>query len=136
MTFTCFCGAVQVTTARKPEFVHACNCDLCRKAGARWGYFEPAEVTVEGSSSSYIRHDKAETGVAIHFCHQCGSTTHFCLTEAAVRKHGNVTLGVNVALADEAELAGIELRYPDGKAWSGEGPFGYVRASRTIGSDH
>lgn len=133
MTLTCLCGGVQVTTVRKPDFVHACNCDLCRKSGARWGYFEPAEVTVDGPSASYRRTDKDEPGVDIHFCPQCGSTTHFRLTEMAVRKHGDVMLGVNVALAEEAELAGIELRYPDGKAWSGEGAFGYVRASHPIG---
>ena len=28
-------------------------------------------------------------------------------------------MGVNMQLADERDLAGIELRYPDGQAWSG-----------------
>jgi hypothetical protein len=56
------------------------------------------------------------------------------LTEAAAQKHGDVMMGVNAALAEEAELAGVELRYPDGKNWSGEGEFGYVRPSRILGS--
>jgi hypothetical protein len=42
-------------------------------------------------------------------------------------------MGVNMRLADERDLAGIELRYPDGQAWSGEGDFGYVREPRIIG---
>ncbi|MCB2085102.1 MAG: GFA family protein [Sphingomonadaceae bacterium] len=133
MTLDCFCGAVRVTTARKPDFVHACNCDLCRKAGARWGYFEPAEVTVEGKSASYRRTDKDEPAVDVHFCRQCGSTTHFRLTKAAVATHGDTMMGVNVGLADESDLAGVELRYPDGKSWSGQGEFGYVRESRILG---
>ena len=29
---------------------------------------------------------------------------------------------------------GIELRYPDGKAWSGEGDFTYVRKARMLGA--
>ncbi|WP_341711106.1 GFA family protein [Erythrobacter sp.] len=135
MTLECFCGGVRVTTSRRPEFIHACNCDLCRKSGARWGYFEPAEVTVAGSSSSYRRNDKDEPAVEVHFCPSCGSTTHFRLTEAAVVKFGDIMLGANMGLADEAELAGIELRFPDGKAWSGEGEFGYVRQSSILGSD-
>lgn len=36
-------------------------------------------------------------------------------------------------LADERNLTGIELRYPDGQAWSGKGDFDYVREARIIG---
>jgi hypothetical protein len=38
-----------------------------------------------------------------------------------------------VRLADERDLAEIELRYPDGQAWSGKGGFAYVREPRIIG---
>lgn len=134
MTFTCFCSAVTLETAGKPEFVHACNCDLCRKTGARWGYFAPDEVVVTGTTATYRRTDKPQPGVDVHFCPKCGSTTHFRLTEAAVARHGDVMMGINAGLAEEAALAGVELRYPDGKNWSGEGEFGYVRPSRIHGA--
>ena len=42
-------------------------------------------------------------------------------------------MGVNMWLADERDLAGIEVRYPDGQAWPGIGEFGYVREPRIIG---
>jgi len=42
-------------------------------------------------------------------------------------------MGVNLRLADEKDLAGIELRYPDGRAWPGKGAFGYVREPRIMG---
>ena len=48
--------------------------------------------------------------------------------------HGDTMTGVNVGLLDEQELSGVELRYPDGKSWSGQGEFGYVRDSRILGS--
>ena len=51
-------------------------------------------------------------------------------------KFGNSMMGVNMRLADERDLAGLELRYPDGQAWSGEGEFGYVRAARIIGAEN
>jgi hypothetical protein len=38
-----------------------------------------------------------------------------------------------MSLADESDLVGIELRYPDGRAWSGGVDFGYVREPRVIG---
>jgi hypothetical protein len=50
-----------------------------------------------------------------------------------VSKFGNVQIGVNMRLADEKDLAGIELRYPDGRVWSGSGGFGYVQDPRIIG---
>jgi hypothetical protein len=36
-------------------------------------------------------------------------------------------------LADEKDLAGIELRYPEGLSWSGKGDFGYTQKARIIG---
>ena len=38
MTGTCLCGAVTVTVDDRPDYIHDCNCSLCRKAGAAWGY--------------------------------------------------------------------------------------------------
>ena len=42
-------------------------------------------------------------------------------------------MGVNMRLADEKDLAGIELRFPDGRAWSGNGDFAYTQDARIIG---
>ncbi len=38
-----------------------------------------------------------------------------------------------MALADESDLSGIELRFPDGRAWPGAGAFSYVREPRVVG---
>jgi hypothetical protein len=132
-SLSCHCGQVRLETAKRPDYIHECNCTLCSKAGARWGYFHPSEVEVEGTAAGYCREDKDDPSALIRFCPKCGSTTHFVLTESAVAKHGNVVMGVNMRLADESDLAGIELRYPDGRAWSGEGAFGYVREARILG---
>jgi len=43
----------------------------------------------------------------------------------ASRSSGGPT---NRRLAAPEQLDGIELRYPDGRAWGGEGEFSYVRA--------
>jgi hypothetical protein len=132
LSLSCHCGHVRVTITKAPAYINECNCTLCRKSGASWGYFDPSEVRVEGVTSPYCRADKAEPGVDIHFCGTCGSTTHFTLTASAAAKFGNSVTGVNMRLADEAELAGIELRYPDGRNWSGAGEFGYVRPPRIL----
>jgi hypothetical protein len=130
---SCLCGAVRVETAKRPDFVHECNCALCTKTGARWGYFQPSEVTVVGETHGYSRQDKSDTAADVRFCPTCGSTTHFTLTESVAARLGNVMLGVNLRLADESDLAGIELRYPDGRAWAGDGAFDYVREADVFG---
>lgn len=133
LQLSCLCGQIRVETTKRPDYIHECNCTLCRKSGARWGYFHPSEVSVEGQSEGYCREDKDDPGARIQFCAKCGSTTHFILTESAVARHGNVVMGVNMGLAEESDLAGIELRYPDGKAWAGEGAFTYVQEARILG---
>jgi hypothetical protein len=55
------------------------------------------------------------------------------LTASAISKFGNSQMGVNMYLAEEKDLAGIELRFPDGRAWPGEGGFSYVQEARIIG---
>ena len=117
---------------RRPEFIHECNCSLCSKSGAIWGYFQPAAVVVEGATAGYCRTDKPQPGVSIRFCPNCGATTHFELTDVAIAKFGNTVLGVNMRLADEADLHGVEVRYPDGRSWS-DGSYGYVRQPRVLG---
>lgn len=133
LDLACLCGQLSLSLARRPDFVHECNCTLCHKTGARWAYFHPSEVTIDGASEGWTRADKPDPAASIRFCATCGTTTHFTLTEAAAAKHGDTLLGVNMRLAEERDLAGVELRYPDGQAWSGEGAFGYVREARVIG---
>jgi hypothetical protein len=133
LELSCQCGDIRIIVAARPAFVHDCNCTLCSKTGALWAYYHPADVTVSGAAAGYQRRDKPEPGVEIHFCPTCGVTTHFTLTPASIARHGNGQLGVNMRLADERDLTGVEVRYPDGRAWEGFGNFGYVREPRTMG---
>ncbi|MFD0848289.1 GFA family protein [Sphingosinicella xenopeptidilytica] len=130
---SCLCGQIHIATEKRPDYIHECNCTLCSKSGARWAYCHPSEVSVEGVTNTYSRQDKDDPAAEIHFCPTCGATTHFTLTPGAVAKFGNSMMGVNMWLADEKDLAGIELRYPDGRSWSGAGDFSYVREARILG---
>jgi hypothetical protein len=133
LDLSCHCGRIRIRMDRQPDHINECNCTLCSKAGARWAYLHPSEVSVAGETTGYCRADKGAPAAEIRFCPACGSITHFNLTESAVARFGNSLMGVNMRLADEGALAGVELRYPDGRAWSGEGPFGYVREARIMG---
>lgn len=134
LNLTCHCGRIRLRLEKRPDYIHACNCTLCGKSGAHWGYFHPAEVAVEGASGFWSRTDKDAPNAEVHFCEACGVTTHFALTPGAIAKFGNSLLGVNMRLADERDLAGLELRFPDGRAWPGEGEFTYLREPLILGA--
>lgn len=134
MTTTCLCGAVSVKIEKKPDFIHDCNCSLCRKSGGAWGYFSSSEVQTEGNTTSTMRNDKADPAAEVHSCQSCATTTHFNIAKSFADKHGPVDMvGVNMRLFNPQDLEGIEVRFPDGESWSGVGDFEYRRAAITAG---
>jgi len=128
---SCHCGAIRVRVAHKPSFVNFCDCSLCAKSGGVWGYYEGADVVVEGTTSSYRREDYDEPAVEMHFCPRCGTTTHWLTTE---HFEGNRT-GVNMRIFEPSELDGIEARFMDGRNWDGETTPGHRRAPGRLGED-
>jgi hypothetical protein len=131
---TCHCGAVSITLQAPPSYMNDCNCSLCRKAGAVWGYYQSREVAVAGATRAYRRKDNPDPAVDLHFCALCGSTTHWMLTPAFVATAPDPQrMGVNMRLFDSEDLGGVELRYPDGKAWDGRSSnYGYYRAPAVL----
>lgn len=133
LTATCHCGAVRVEVATVPAFINACNCGWCGKLGAWWGYYAPAEVHVTGTTSAYVRNDKAEPAAEGHFCPRCGTTTHWQRPAAFAAKHGGADMaGVNMRLFDREGLRGVQLLYPDGKNWDGIGQWGFVKEAEIL----
>ena len=132
MRLHCLCGQVSITFDDRPDFIHECNCTLCRKGGAQWAYLHPDLVAVIGETVGYRRDDKVMPAAETHSCSNCATTTHFVLTDQVIAEHGNTMMGVNMRLADPNDLRGLELRYPDGASWDGIGEFGYVRPPLTL----
>ncbi len=136
MTGECVCGAVSVTIGAKPEFIHDCNCALCRKSGAAWGYFPTAMVATNGKTVAFVRRDLEDPAVEVHSCPICGATTHWVTSQSFQARNPSLDrMGVNMRLFDPADLEGIEVRFPNGADWSGDGPFDYRRQAQTIGDD-
>lgn len=131
MKATCHCGRVSVELASAPDYINLCDCSLCRKLGGAWGYFTLAEVTVSGSTSAYRRTDYPEPAVEVHFCGNCGATTHWVLTE---HFEGD-RVGVNMRLFTPDETAGIEARTLNGHNWVGDGEAAHRRPPGKLGED-
>lgn len=124
----CHCGAVMVRLAKAPEEIAECNCSLCFSHGILWAYYSPRDVVIEGDTVRYSRADRESPNSHLHFCGQCGCTTHWSATDGLVERMGPVDLmGVNMRLFSPSQLRGLTINYPDGRNWSGEGEWSYVR---------
>lgn len=70
---SCHCGAITVLVRRLPEYLNFCQCTICRRYGAGWGYYHPDEVEIKtkpgAATKQYIWGDREN---AFHFCDHCG----------------------------------------------------------------
>lgn len=113
MTGTCLCGAANVTIEAKPDFIHDCNCDLCRKTGGAWGYLSSSQVRIDGPTSSVMRNDKADPAAEVHSCRSCQTTLHFEIAKSFQEQHGPMDIvGVNMRLLQIARARGRRSPVP------------------------
>ena len=112
MQGSCHCGRVTVRLAAWPEFINPCNCSLCMKLGAAWGYYPPAE-----------RADVGRPSIVVHFCGACGATVNW--SPAAHLPQDR--MGINMRLFEPAALAGVEVRYGDRRSDGDAEPRPYLR---------
>lgn len=127
MTGHCHCGTVTVHIAGKPDYLYDCNCSLCRKSGALWGYLPADAVGITGAPTAYRRNDRHPSRGALYFCGVCGCTVHWLATDCD--RDGTVV--VNMRLFDQSELGGVPIHFPNGADWSGDGAFDF-RAPPTV----
>ncbi len=109
MRGSCHCGRVAIRTPGPPAILNQCNCTLCTKLGALWGYYPASDVAIVGEPRAYLRADAESPRLSFHFCGACGATTHW----SAIEPSAAPRLGVNMRLFEPAELQGIEVRYGD-----------------------
>lgn len=109
MNGSCHCGQVTIRVPAEPEYLNACNCTVCTKLGALWGYYSRRQVGIAGETRSYLRSDVEQPNIGFDFCGQCGATTSW----SPRGSNEEDRMGVNMRLFDPAELTGIEIRYGD-----------------------
>jgi len=123
MQGSCHCGAVAITVPNRPDYMNACNCTLCWKLGALWGYFPVSEVAFAGEVRSYQRSDMPGARMTAEYCGSCGATTNWRLTGEGAPDR----MGINMRLFEPAELIGVEVRYGDRRNHAGVEPRHYYR---------
>lgn len=77
MQLSCHCGLIQIEVSSVPVQLTSCNCSVCSRYAALWGYYGPAEVNVSDdklSGRSYLWGDEC---VEFFHCQECGCITHY-----------------------------------------------------------
>lgn len=106
----CHCGAISIEVA-PPTQLTVCNCSLCSRYQAMWGYYPPAEVRIEaapGSEDGYCWGDRELEFVR---CGSCGCVTHYRTQPG----HGKPRIGVNFRMLVDGSVDGVPVRHFDGK---------------------
>lgn len=111
LTGTCHCGAVRWTLDTDPESVTACNCTLCRRYGALWGYGHIGhDIHVSGETGAYRRGDEAACD--FHFCPGCGCVTHYVARKPG--EDGKRWTAVNLRMTDPKLIENLPIDHFDG----------------------
>lgn len=79
---SCHCSSIRLSVPRQPEYLNTCQCSICRRYGASWGYYTRHEITFltphptanpggldVAGTRKYIWGDKE---VAFVSCNTCG----------------------------------------------------------------
>ncbi|MFV3128864.1 GFA family protein [Niveispirillum sp. KHB5.9] len=78
---SCGCGQLRVTCTGEPVRISICHCLECQKrTGSVFGTqarFPRAQVTIEGSTTPWVRFGDSGQSATFHFCPVCGSTVYW-----------------------------------------------------------
>jgi hypothetical protein len=107
---SCHCGAVRLEVAHRPPSLTECNCSICARYGARWGYFTRDTARVHfppGRVTAYLWGDRE---IEFYHCNTCGCLTHY----ESIEKNPASRIGVNARMFAPADFAGVPVRKFDG----------------------
>jgi hypothetical protein len=80
-TASCSCGQLQAHVASDPIRVSVCHCLACqRRTGSVFGAqarFPSTSVTIQGTSTEFVRIGDEGTRCTFRFCPECGSTVYY-----------------------------------------------------------
>jgi hypothetical protein len=109
----CHCGNVRITADALPEYLGDCNCSICRRYKALWGYYSPVSVSVEtgdGGTVSYIWGDRQ---VDFRRCRNCGCITHYVTTELCPTR----VVAINFRMVEPALFKNVRIKKIDGASY-------------------
>jgi hypothetical protein len=108
---TCHCGNIELRIPRAPEKGTVCNCSMCRRYGAIWGYYVPRDVGVTWKTAAPQGYEWGDHSIRFMRCPRCGCVTHYDLLKS---QGPDDTMCVNIRMFDPAEIGNVRIRRFDG----------------------
>ena len=111
---SCHCGNVSLSIKPHPKHLISCNCSICQRLGALWGYFLPEDIDILIKQSPTNTYQWGDKNINFQHCPLCGCTTHYIPT----KESGREKMAVNFSMVDKAVSDEIAVKYFDGaKTW-------------------
>jgi hypothetical protein len=109
---SCHCGVVQWRMDATPATATACNCSVCSRYGALWGYgCEGEGVSVSGPTQTYVW---GRGWLGFHFCAACGNVAYWRALQ--LDRVGKRRMGFNLRLAPPDAVSALALIHHDTEA--------------------
>ncbi|MGI4976008.1 MAG: GFA family protein [Janthinobacterium lividum] len=102
----CHCGDVRVEVEGPPSYLNECQCSVCRRYGALWGYYRGDQVRVSGAVEAYTW---GQGELEFCRCRRCGCVSHWQMADGDRSR-----LAVNGRLFEPGDLEGVPVRQSPG----------------------
>ena len=111
---SCHCGNVTLTLSQAPSALVSCNCSICQRLGALWGYLLPEDIEIKIKNTHPQAYQWGDKNIDFQHCQNCGCTTHYIPT----KQSGREKMAVNFRMVDKNISDEIHVKYFDGaKTW-------------------
>lgn len=117
MKASCHCGAITLTVPGKPQEINDCQCTICRRYGAAWGYYNRNDVKFDIKEGAGVK--KYVWGDGDHsfdFCDNCGCVCYWYPVDTSVEKdeakplEDRYKMGVNTRMMDPDLLRDVNRK--------------------------
>ena len=110
MELNCHCGNIRLSVEQAPETLTSCNCSICNRYGAQWGYYAPEQVEIAAAEDAAVSYRWGDGYLDFMHCTVCGCVMHYITTDKA----SEAKVGINFRMAPLADVRPIQVRHFDG----------------------
>lgn len=113
----CHCGNISLVADEAPETITSCNCSICNRLGALWGYYSSEHVKITLGDKPEDTYQWGDKAITFHRCSECGCTTRYSSTSTP--GEGSTLIAINCRMAPLSAIKNIPQRQFDGlDTWS------------------
>lgn len=106
----CHCGNIKLKIPNLTDTMTSCNCSICARYAALWGYFVQSDVEISVGEYGSLQYCRGDREILFHFCNQCGCVTHY----SAIVALPTSRVAVNYRMLEPQLIKRLAVRYFDG----------------------